>query len=101
MKALDPGNLLSGGATWHFQTTEDGEYTRRKGRWLSPKIMMENYAQETASLWYLKRIPCSSCDFVLMIAHKFPHVFTKVKFFASAGIATTAWFVLLQKEELG
>lgn len=39
MKALDPGSLRSGGATWHLQMTEDGEYTRRKGRWISAKVM--------------------------------------------------------------
>ena len=67
MKTLDPGSLRSGGATWHLQMTEDGEYTRRKGRWLSTKIM-EIYVQETASLLYLKRIPETSRIFTLEMA---------------------------------
>ena len=100
MKALDPGSLRSGGATWHLQTTEDGEYTRRKGRWISAKIM-EIYIQESASLLYLKRIPISSRDFVLCMAHLFPPVFAKVQLYLRLGIAPTAWYVLLQKEVLG
>lgn len=100
MKALDPGSLRSGGATWHLQMTEDGEYTRRKGRWISAKIM-EIYIQEAASLLYLKRIPISSRDLVLVMAHLFPPVFTKVQLYLQLGIAPHAWHVLLRKEDLG
>ena len=99
MKALDPGSLRSGGATWHLQMTEDGEYTRRKGRWLSAKIM-EIYIQETAALMYLKKIPATSCEFVLKVAHLFPAVFSKVRHYSRLGLAPTAWFVLLQREDL-
>ena len=28
-----------GGYTWHLQVTEDGELCRRKGRWLSQRVM--------------------------------------------------------------
>lgn len=99
MKPLDPGSLRSGGATWHLQMTEDGEYTRRKGRWLSAKIM-EIYIQETAALMYLKKIPAATCEFVLSIAHLFPVVFPKVRHYARLGLAPHAWYVLLQREDL-
>jgi hypothetical protein len=36
--------------------SEDGEFCRRKGRWLNQKVM-ELYVQEAAALLYLKRIP--------------------------------------------
>ena len=97
MKALDPGSLRSGGATWHLQTTEDGEYTRRKGRWISTKVM-EIYVQETASLLFLKKIPASSHDHVLMFAHLFPSVFRQVRRFATLGLAPSAWQVLVKEE---
>ena len=99
MKALDPGSLRSGGATWHLQTTEDGEYTRRKERWLSAKIM-EIYVQESASLLYLKKIPPSSKELVLTFAHVFPVVFATVQRFLRLGIVPTAWYPLLLKEDL-
>lgn len=99
MKALDPGSLRSGGATWHLQLTEDGEYTRRKGRWISAKVM-EIYVQETASLLYLKRIPDAARELVLSVAHLFPTVFTKVCWYVKLGVAPSAWFILLQKEDL-
>lgn len=38
-KPLDLGSLRPGGATWYLQTLEDGELVRRRGRWLSTKIM--------------------------------------------------------------
>lgn len=56
LKPLDLGSSRSGGATWHLQMSEDGEFCRRKGRWLNQKVM-ELYVQEAAALLYLKRIP--------------------------------------------
>ena len=100
MKALDPGSLRSGGATWHLQMTEDGEYTRRKGRWISAKVM-EIYVQETASLLYLNRIPPSARERVMCYAHLFPLVLARTKHLAKMGIVPSAWWLLLQKEELG
>ena len=41
------GSLRLGGATYWLQTTEDFEYVRRKGRWISAKVF-EVYVQEAA-----------------------------------------------------
>ena len=60
---------------------------------------MEIYVQETASLLFLKRIPASSRDLVLLFAHLFPSVFRQVRRFATLGLAPSAWQVLLVKEE--
>ena len=62
---------------------------------------MEIYVQETASLLYLKRIPSSSRELVMTFAHLFPSVFAKVQYFLRMGIAPTAWYILLLKEDLG
>ena len=41
------GSLRPGGATYWLNLTEDAEYIRRKGRWVSSKVL-EIYLQETA-----------------------------------------------------
>ena len=46
MKALDLGSLRAGGATWLMQVAESGDLVRRRGRWVSEKIM-SIYPQET------------------------------------------------------
>ena len=38
-KTLDLFSLRPGGATWMLQQTEDGEFTRRRGRWINERVM--------------------------------------------------------------
>ncbi len=64
LKPLDLGSLRAGGATWTLQMTESGELCRRRGRWVSQKVM-DLYIQEVSSLQYLnfvepvvKKNPC-------------------------------------------
>ena len=71
LKALDLGSLRAGGATWHLAMTENSEYTRRKGRWLSSRVM-EIYVQETSALLFLKRVPAPARERVLCLAALFP-----------------------------
>ena len=47
-KSLDLGSLRPGGATWILQQTEDGEFTRRRGRWLNERVM-NIYIQEVSA----------------------------------------------------
>eukprot|EP00435_Cladocopium_sp_Y103_P058885 s1903_g20.t2 len=96
LKPLDLGSLRSGGATWHLQTTEDGEYCRRKGRWLSQKVM-EIYVQETTALLYLKRIPEPGKIKTLAVANLFPTVLARAKALRRATVPDNVWFCLLQK----
>lgn len=100
-KPLDPGSLRAGGATWHLHMTEDGEYyCRRKGRWLSQKVM-EIYGQETTALLYLKRIAPESRDLVLALAQLFPRVDELCRHYSSLRLPSEVWHVLLQNETLG
>ncbi len=55
IRALDPGSLRAGGATYIIQTTECGELCRRRGRWANYK-MMEIYVQELNALLYFRKI---------------------------------------------
>ena len=45
-RPFDLGSLRAGGATWLLHFTEDPEVVRRRGRWLSTRVL-EIYLQET------------------------------------------------------
>ena len=64
-RGLDLGSFRAGGASWLLLTSEDSELTRRRGRWISPKVM-EIYVQEVAALQFLPRLP------KVIRAHVFP-----------------------------
>ena len=99
VRPLDRGSLRSGGATWHLQVSEDAEYTRRKGRWLSFKVM-EIYVQESMALVYLKRIPESSKQINFALARAFPSILDRAKQLHAATIPPSLWFKLMQQEDL-
>eukprot|EP00435_Cladocopium_sp_Y103_P071384 s62_g37.t1 len=99
MKPLDLGSLRSGGCTWHLQVTENAEYCRRKGRWLSSKVM-EIYIQETTALLYLKKITTDSRDKVLAVASLFPAILARAQKLKDANVPTKTWFSLLHQEDL-
>eukprot|EP00435_Cladocopium_sp_Y103_P061685 s1586_g23.t1 len=99
MKPLDVGSLRAGGATWHLQVSEDGEYTRRKGRWLSLKVM-EVYVQETAALLYLKRISSAGRQKVIAVAGKFPQILAQSLSLKAAHVPKHVWYQLHNTEDL-
>ena len=49
------GSLRPGGATYWLQATEDSEYVRRKGRWISAKVF-ETYVQEAAVATFTQKM---------------------------------------------
>ena len=50
------GSLRAGGAAWLMLTTESPDYVRRRGRWITTKVM-EIYIQEVSSFMYLPKLP--------------------------------------------
>ena len=99
MKPLDLGSLRAGGATWHLQTTENGELCRRRGRWATQKIM-EVYVQETMALLFLKRIPEDARTKVLDVANLFPRVLARSITLFKARIPNNVWYNLHMQEDL-
>ncbi|CAE7889207.1 mok12, partial [Symbiodinium necroappetens] len=59
LKDFDLASLRAGGATWLMLTTESPDYVRRRGRWITTKVM-EIYIQEVSSLMYLPRLPAET-----------------------------------------
>lgn len=55
-RGLDLGSLRAGGASWLLLVSEDSELTRRRGRWITPRVM-EIYVQEVGALQFLPKLP--------------------------------------------
>ena len=99
LRPLDLGSLRSGGATWHLQVSEDAEYTRRKGRWLSFKVM-EIYVQESLALVYLKRISEQSKQINFALARAFTSILYRARQLHAAHVPFSVWYALMKQEDL-
>ncbi|CAK9057581.1 unnamed protein product, partial [Durusdinium trenchii] len=55
-RGIDLGSLRAGGASWLLMSSENSELTRRRGRWITSKVM-EVYVQEAWSVQFLPRLP--------------------------------------------
>ena len=93
-RGLDLGSLRAGGASWLMITSEDSELVRRRGRWLTSKIM-EIYVQEVSALQFLPQLPQRVRTLILEGAGLFPVLLQKVSYLHACGIPETAWKFLL------
>ena len=83
-------SLRPGGATYWLQATEDAEYVRRKGRWLSTRVL-EVYLQETTFATYTQKMSGVSQSRVYMICSHFNEILLKAIAFKEAYIPECAW----------
>lgn len=60
-----------GGATYWLLETEDAEYVRRKGRWLSTRVL-EIYLQEASVATYDRRMSDDTKSRIASLCRKFP-----------------------------
>ena len=80
-------------ATHLLQLTEDAELVRRRGRWVSSKVM-EIYLQEIAAAIFFPNLPPHVRENVLFYAHAFPAVLQQSASWTQAKIPTSAWYRL-------
>ena len=93
-RSIDLGSLRAAGASWLLMVSEDAELTRRRGRWITTKVM-EIYVQETMALQFLQKVPEETRNVVLLGAAVFPELLEKVFSFWKNGVPQVAWNVLL------
>ena len=93
IKPLDLGSLRAGGATWLLHATENGELVRRRGRWLSARVM-EIYIQEVSSVLFLSRLQDRASQRILEVMQLFPEMLAKAELFEACGYPTRTWFSL-------
>ena len=67
---FDLASLRPGGATWMLESTENAELVRRRGRWLSARVM-EIYLQEVTAATFVPRLPSDVRAAVEQLAQAF------------------------------
>lgn len=98
-RGLDMGSLRAGGATWLLESGENPELVRRRGRWISAKIM-EIYIQESSSAQFVPLLEPAVKENVLLAVHLFPSVLKRCKFLHEAAVPENASRHLLLVESL-
>ena len=96
LKALDPGSLRAGGASWLMQVTDSGDIVRRRGRWQNARIM-EVYVQEVSSLIYLQFLDSKVKSMVFDLAAHFTAVLERALSLQAAKIPYHIWYVLFSR----
>ena len=92
-KGLELGSFRPGGATWLLQNTENPDLVRRRGRWLSPRIM-DIYLQEVEAATFLTEQSMDVRARVHYVASTFPAVLQKISLWHRAKIPATTWYWL-------
>ena len=75
--------------------TENSELVRRRGRWLSHRVM-DIYLQEVVATTFLPNLSATTRRIIDSLAHSFPDVLERVLFFESRGVPRASWFFLLR-----
>ena len=89
----DLGSFRPGGATFMLQQTEDSEMIRRRGRWLSTRVL-EIYLQETVVSTYHHELTASSREKIAILAGRFSEIHGKAISFLRTGVPPAAWPLL-------
>ena len=90
VRDFDLGSLRAGGATWLMEMTENPDYVRRRGRWVSTKVM-EIYVQEVASVTYLPRLPAEVKQYIFDWTGVFSTALQKAEAWQTFGFPTSTW----------
>ena len=95
--ALELSSLRPGAATWLLQVSENAELVRRRGRWLSSRVM-EIYVQETSAARMMINLSHEQRTLIFTLAHNFLYILGKATEFQNCRIPTKIWYRLLSTE---
>ena len=87
---FDLGSLRPGGATFLLHKFEDAELVRRRGRWISAKVM-EVYLQEVAVSTFESGLSAAARRNIQRLSEAFPAILKKVLYFQKVHIPADAW----------
>ena len=87
---FDLGSFRPGGATFLLQMFEDAEFVRRRGRWVSAKVL-EVYLQEISTATFQSRISEVARRRIEQVATSFPKILDQAEWFIWSGIPPIAW----------
>lgn len=94
-RPFDLASLRPGGATWLLNATEDGELVRRRGRWISTKVM-EIYIQEISVATYIVRLDPQVRKTLEVLALGFEPTLNRVTEFLRHAVPPSTWPRLLK-----
>ena len=87
---FEPASLRPGGATHLLHQTDDAELVRRRGRWLSTRVL-EIYLQEASVASYTQRLSEQSKRKITEIGSIFERILDETAFFVVSGYPCTVW----------
>lgn len=96
-RGLDLGSLRAGGASWLMLVSENPDLTRRRGRWLTNKIM-EIYVQEVSAIQFIPHLQKDAKKQISDGAEFFPWMLEHVQSLDRMEIPPTVWPIFLQEE---
>ena len=99
-RPYDLASLRPGGATWTLGVTENSELVRRRGRWLSNRVM-EIYLQEVESVTYIHKLTVAQRQKISDLAFAFPQTLEKAICFLDSGVPPRSWFALMKSQQVG
>ena len=79
-----------------LSVTENSELVRRRGRWLTPKIM-EIYLQDTSAIRYILSLSNKQRSKVLTAASVFLEVLSRAELLDAASIPFSSWYFVFSK----
>ena len=91
------GSLRPGGATHLLNACENSELVRRRGRWLSTRVM-EIYLQEVQVATFVRKLDPIVRGRLEAFSLAFSDVLQKVSFFLNTGVPPKTWLWLLRGE---
>ena len=86
----DLASLRPGGATFLLNKFEDAELVRRRGRWISSRVM-EIYLQEVSVATFAERLAPSAFRRIEDLSIAFPTTLEKALFFRATAIPEISW----------
>lgn len=87
---FDLGSFRPGGATFYLQLFEDSELVRRRGRWVSVRVL-EIYLQEISTATFHARLSGEARRRVGELSKSFPYLLDQAESWLLAGIPPIAW----------
>ena len=88
---LELASLRAGGATWMMLVSEDADLVRRRGRWLTHRIM-EIYVQEVSALQFYPGLDAATKHNVMLALGAYPHVLEYAEYLHRLGLSTRLWY---------
>ena len=92
------GSLRPGGATFLLLRSEDSEFVRRRGRWVTAKVC-EIYLQEVLYTTYTEKLPAHIRRKIQQLSTAFPETLQVSLSFLQTGIPKVFWNRLFQARD--